>query len=47
MSLPTPVHVYRRLNRVHDSLRQALTAVAGRDRTQPAQHLLRLPFNIG
>jgi RNA polymerase sigma factor (sigma-70 family) len=28
--LPTPFHVYRRLNRVHDSLRQALTARADR-----------------
>jgi len=26
MSLPTPFHVYRRLNRVHDLLRQNLTA---------------------
>jgi RNA polymerase sigma factor (sigma-70 family) len=25
MSLPTPFHVYRRLNRVHDALRRALT----------------------
>jgi RNA polymerase sigma factor (sigma-70 family) len=33
MSLPTPFHVYRRLNRVHDSLRQALTAPPDRERT--------------
>lgn len=26
LSLPTPFHVYRRLNRVHDALRQALVA---------------------
>jgi RNA polymerase sigma factor (sigma-70 family) len=31
MSLPTPFHVYRRLNRLHDLLRQALTAAAGRE----------------
>lgn len=33
MSLPTPFHVYRRLNRVHHSLRQALTAPPGRERS--------------
>jgi hypothetical protein len=32
MSLPTPFHVYRRLNRVHDSLRQALTTPTDRER---------------
>ncbi len=32
MSLPTPFHVYRRLNLVHDALRRALTASAPRER---------------
>lgn len=32
MSLPTPFHVYRRLNRVHDALRQALRAPPPRER---------------
>jgi len=32
MSLPTPFHVYRRLTRIHESLRQALTAPAGQNR---------------
>ena len=35
MSLPTPFHVYRRLNRVHELLRQALTAPANRERSTP------------
>ena len=35
MSLATPFHVYRRLNRVHESLRQALTAPANRERSTP------------
>ena len=30
MSLPTPFHVYRRLNRVHTALRQALAARSDR-----------------
>lgn len=30
LSLPTPFHVYRRLNRVHDALRRALVARPGR-----------------
>ena len=32
MSLPTPFHVYRRLTRIHESLRQALTAPPGQNR---------------
>jgi len=32
MSQPTPFHVYRRLNRVHESLRQMLMARADRER---------------
>lgn len=32
MSLPTPFHVYRRLNRVHYSLRQALASPPERER---------------
>jgi RNA polymerase sigma factor (sigma-70 family) len=32
MSFPTPFHVYRRLNRLHDALRQALTATPVRKR---------------
>ena len=35
MSLSTPFHVYRRLNRVHESLRHALTAPADRERSTP------------
>jgi len=33
MSLPTPFHVYRRLNRVHESLRHMLMAPADRARS--------------
>jgi RNA polymerase sigma factor (sigma-70 family) len=33
MSLPTAFHVYRRLNRVHGSLRQALTSPLGPERS--------------
>ena len=33
MSLPTPFHVYRRLNRVHESLRRMLLAPADRERS--------------
>ena len=45
MSLPTQFHVYRRLKRLHDTLRSALAVKP--DRRPLAQHLIRLPFNMG
>lgn len=47
MSLPTPFHVYRRLSRLHDALRQVLATPADRERHAPAQSLAPLPFNSG
>lgn len=32
MSLPTPFHVYRRLNRIHDALREVLSAFSDNER---------------
>ena len=46
MSLSTPFHVYRKLNRVHESLRQAVSEPRDREVKTAAQHLLRVPFNI-
>ena len=46
MSLSTPFHVYRRLNRVHESLRRAVGEPRDREVKTAAQHLIRVPFNI-
>ena len=47
MSLPTQFHVYRRLQRLHNTLRRALAVEPDRSEEPVAQHLIRLPFNIG
>ena len=46
MSLSTPFHVYRKLNRVHESLRRAVGEPRDREVKTAAQHLIRVPFNI-
>ena len=46
MSLSTPFHVYRRLNRIHESLRQVVGEPRDHEVKSAAQDPIRVPFNI-